>query len=42
MTTLSSAKATHQIALTDAAIYKATGTIPSYVRPPYGAVNSRW
>lgn len=41
LTTLSTAKATHQIALTDAAIYKATGTIPSYIRPPYGAVNSR-
>lgn len=41
LTTLSNTKAIHQIALTDAAIYKATGTIPTYIRPPYGAVNSR-
>lgn len=41
LTSLSSTKALHQIALTDAAIYKATGTIPAYVRPPYGSVNSR-
>ena len=41
LTTLSTAKAQRQIALTDAAIYKATGTIPMYIRPPYGLVNSR-
>ncbi|WP_283679729.1 polysaccharide deacetylase family protein [Lentilactobacillus sp. Marseille-Q4993] len=41
LTSLTSTKALHQIALTDAAIYKATGIIPQYVRAPYGAVNSR-
>ncbi|MBU9789907.1 polysaccharide deacetylase family protein [Lentilactobacillus sp. TOM.63] len=41
LTNLSSTSALHQIALTDAAIYKATGTLPQYVRPPYGAINSR-
>ncbi|GEP23868.1 polysaccharide deacetylase family protein [Lentilactobacillus diolivorans] len=41
LTTLTTAKAQRQIALTDAAVYKATGTIPAYIRPPYGAINSR-
>ncbi|KRM43764.1 xylanase [Lentilactobacillus parafarraginis] len=41
LTNLSSTSALHQIALTDAAIYKATKTIPYYIRPPYGAVNAR-
>lgn len=41
LTNLSNSRARHQIALTDAAIYKATGTLPQYVRPPYGAINSR-
>lgn len=41
LTDLTNAKALRQISLTDAAIYKATGTIPYYIRPPYGAVNSR-
>ncbi len=41
LTTLTTTQARHQIALTDAAIYKATGTIPYFIRPPYGAVNAR-
>ncbi|MFD1126535.1 polysaccharide deacetylase family protein [Lentilactobacillus raoultii] len=41
LTSLTSPKALRQISLTDAAIYKATGTIPTYIRPPYGDVNAR-
>lgn len=41
LTSLNNSKALRQISLTDAAIYKATGTIPYYIRPPYGDVNSR-
>jgi peptidoglycan/xylan/chitin deacetylase (PgdA/CDA1 family) len=41
LTNLSSSSALRQIALTDAAIYKATGTLPQYIRAPYGAINSR-
>ncbi|GAY72354.1 polysaccharide deacetylase family protein [Lentilactobacillus kosonis] len=39
LTKIGKAKAIHQIAATDAAVYKATGTLPSFVRPPYGAIN---
>ncbi len=40
LTSIGRLKALNQIALTDAAIYKATGTLPEFVRPPYGAINS--
>ncbi|WP_268912259.1 polysaccharide deacetylase family protein [Lentilactobacillus sp. SPB1-3] len=38
-TKIGKARAMHQISTTDAAIYKATGTLPAFVRPPYGAIN---
>ncbi len=41
LTTLSNSGVESQISRTDAAIYKATKTLPEYVRPPYGSINSR-
>ncbi|MCL0311992.1 polysaccharide deacetylase family protein [Apilactobacillus sp. TMW 2.2459] len=40
LNSLSKEQINKQIASTNAAIYKATGKMPSYLRPPYGATNS--
>ncbi|MCK8606719.1 polysaccharide deacetylase family protein [Apilactobacillus ozensis] len=40
LNSLSKEQIQKQIAATNAAIYKATGKLPSYLRPPYGATNS--
>lgn len=38
--TIGTAKTTSQIIRTNRAIYQATGTLPQYVRPPYGSITA--